>query len=250
MEKEKRPKKEWAKIVGAAVALMLMLPGVYYAGIRYIGSKKISAALLGAAVLAIALVTMIVFLLKQQEKRTRFLKIVTLVLVIGLALVNLGTLVSPYFIAHNTTTINNRFYPSSLGYMAHLQRVTSGKTVWVDESNDYLDSDSEKNTATDFSNRTAVQYACAEIKTLSPSPGALTEAQETWLQSQDGEYAKYVTLYDIGLIKDREETAYIYKGIPASEYTDIVFLWSESGDAYWIPMAVYDEMMEATDGQE
>ena len=249
MDREKRPKKKWIRNVGAAVAILIMLPGVYYAGIRYIGSKKISAALLGAAVLAIALV-IIVGLLLKKEKRQRFLKIVTLVLVFGLGLVNLGTLISPYFIAHNTTTIQNRYYPNSLSYMALLQRVTAGKTVWVDESNDYLDGDSEKNTATDFSNRAAVHYACEAIKTLSPSPGELTQAHETWLQSKEDKYLKFVTLYDIGLVKDREETAYVYKGMGGDDYTDIVFLWGESGDAYWIPMAVYDEMMGETDGQE
>ena len=246
MEKQKRdPLKIW-KIAGASAALLLMLPGVYFAGIRYIGSQKIAVAALIAAGLAIAAVVSISLILKQNEKRNGFLKAVLLILVIGLALVNLGTLISPYFIAHNTTTIENRYYPDSLAYMALLQKCTQDKTVWVDEGNDYLDPDSVKDTATDFSNRAAVHYACAEIKTLTPSPGELTAGQEDWLISLDVGYTEFIIKYDKGLIEDREEAAYVYAAFDASEYSDIVFLWSKSGSAYWVPMAVYNQMMGET----
>ncbi len=246
MEKQKKdPIMIW-KQVGALLALLLMLPGVYFAGIRYIGSQKIAVAALIAAGLAIAAVVSISLILKQKEKRNAFLKAVLLILVIGLALVNLGTLISPYFIAHNTTTIENRYYPDSLAYMALLQKFTQDKTVWVDEGNDYLDPDSIKDTATDFSNRAAVHYACAGIKTLTPSPGELTADQETWLKSLDVGYTEFIIKYDKGLIEDREEAAYVYAGFDASEYSDIVFLWSKSGSAYWVPMVVYEQMMGET----
>ncbi len=252
MEKQEKPKQmiKIAKIIGASVALVLMLPGVYLAGIRYVGSKTISSALFGAMALAIVAVFGISLVLNKKGKQIAFLKTITLVLAAGLILANIGTLISPYFIPHTTTTIMNRYYPDTLRYMAQLQESTMGKTVWVDADNDYLDSDSEKDTATDFSNRTAVQYACAEIKTLAPSPGRLTAVQEEWLKAKEGKYALYTINYDKDLKEDREETAYIFTGMPTDGYSDIVFLLSESGDAYWMPMAIYDKMKGETDEQE
>mgnify|MGYP001766072567 CR=1 FL=1 len=250
MEKQKKPKdiKKIGKAVGAAVLLALMLPGVYLAGIRYVGSKTISAAAFAACALGIIAVAAIALILKN--KRTAFLKAVALILVCGLILANLGTLISPYFIAHNTTTILNRYYPDTLKYMAQLQESTKDKTVWVDADNDYFDSDSEKDTATDFSNRTAVRYSCADIQTLDPSPGVLTAGQEEWLKAQKGQYAQYTINYDKDLKEAREETDYIYTGLSADQYSDMVFLFGESGDAYWMPMAIYDTMTEETYEQQ
>jgi len=244
MEKQKRLKSQKAfKIIGAAALILLMLPGVYFFGRTNIGGKTLSLALAGVATLGVLLVVSVILIIKNKEKRSRFAKIMIGVMVIGLILVNMGALISPYFVPHHTTTIYNRYFPHSMDYMTALQNLTREKTVWVDADNDYLNLDSEDNTATDYCNRSAVYYASAGIETFNPAPGVLSAEQEAWFKAQEGQYVMIETDYNKHLKHTRSGIAYVYTAMSATDYTDVAFMMGESGDAYWMPMPIFETMM-------
>lgn len=240
---ENRPKTLWLKrlfiIVLMLIIYALIVSGAVYFGTKYSGSRMLGIVL--AAGLGGGLLLLLFFGLRAKKagRQKKYIKAITLVLTVAFICVNIPLLITSYFVPHRTTTIFNRYYPDSLVSSYLAEKLVTGKTLMVDESNVFLNQDEADYTAIDHINIVSLMSSAAQIETLEEPFGQLTQVQVDYLLDESIQYLIFDNTFN------RDERMYLYNGTDLSACDTIVYLEDSNQNFYFIPYTLFSSMKEA-----
>ena len=223
----------FVKIASMLFLYGLFLAGVYYKAINLGISKKITASALVVFFISSIIVLVIYFKIKS-EKKVKFISIIFGAIVLAVLAVNLNYLRADYFIPHTKTSINNRFFVSSMSVSRMINKYLDGKVLVIDETNKYHDWEYGEEDRITLRDVISMNYSPIRTEVSNGGLSNISEKQKAFLLGLDQD--DYV--FDINT-RNWNREYYFYYGKLYDDCEKVVFLTNEKDGMYFIPYELF-----------
>ena len=224
------------RAVLSAVLYLFLLAGTYTYVKMTLESAKWGIIGVLAVLMLTSIIIVIAIVLMKKRILNRVLKPTLIVAALAVILINAYFLNSSYFVPHKTTTVLNRYFPTSLETSVKLQDYLKGKTLILDPSVNYFDRSYDEMSAIANSHNASVRSSVKEIKTLDEPYGFVKDEVMDYLIAQTDAYEMTDWSYY------REINAYFFYDILESD--EVVVVWGRQMSMFFITPDMLETLRE------